>query len=235
VKRLFVVAAFLAAVAGMSASSAGATNECRGLPVCVRVAGPWVVVPAAQTTPRPHVDFQLSCPSGYVIGGLDAELSDRAIDIAFLGKLGSPVNPGVTTARSALFRATYTGNAPRGPSFRPHLGCLPSSGGGSGPVPRRTFAAFQPGEPTTNRVRNVSLRPGLVRASVSCAGNEHLISAWHAVDFYTQSAPTEALIRSVSATRSVQGRRVGVRVRSTAAVQGVRAVVQVGAVCGGGS
>jgi hypothetical protein len=33
----------------------------------------------------------------------------------------------------------------------------------------------------------------------------------------------------------VHGRRVEVRVRSTAAVQGVRAVVQVGAVCGGGS
>jgi hypothetical protein len=234
VKRL-LAAAFLAAVAGMSASSAAATNECRGLPVCVRIAGPWVVVPAAQTTPRPRVDFQLSCPRGYVIGGLDAELTDRAIDIDFLGKLGSPVNPGVTTARSALFRGTYTGNAPKAPSFRPHLGCLPSAGGGSGPVPRRVLAAFSPGEPTTNRVRTVRLRPGLVRAVASCAGSEHLISAWHAVAFYTQSAPPQALIQSVSATRSVHGRRVEVRVRSTAAVQAVRAVVQVGAVCGGGS
>jgi len=106
VKRLFVVATLLAAVAGLGATPAGATNECRGLPVCVRIAGPWVVVPAALTTPRPRVDFQLSCPRGYVIGGLDAELTDRAIDIDFLGKLGSPVNPGVTTARSALFRGT---------------------------------------------------------------------------------------------------------------------------------
>jgi hypothetical protein len=62
-----------------------------------------------------------------------------------------------------------------------------------------------------------------------------LISAWHAVAFYTQSAPAETLIQSVSAARSVQGRRVVVRVRSTTAVRGVRAVVQVGAVCGGGS
>jgi hypothetical protein len=235
VRRLLPAVAFLAAVAGMSASSAAATNECRGLPVCVRVAGPWVVVPAAQTTPRPRVDFQLSCPRGYVIGGLDAELTDRAIDIDFLGKLGSPVNPGVTTARSALFRGTYTGNAPKAPSFRPHLGCLPSAGGGSGPVPRRVLAAFSPGEPTTNRVRTVRLRPGLVRAVASCAGSEHLISAWHAVAFYTQSAPPQALIQSVSATRSVHGRRVEVRARSTATVQAVRAVVQVGAVCGGGS
>ena len=234
-RRVFLAAALLAAVAGMGAAPADATNECRGLPVCVRVAGPWVVVPAALTTPRPRVDFQLSCPRGYVIGGLDAELTDRAIDIAFLGKLGSPVNPGVTTSRSALFRATYSRNAPQGPSFRPHLGCLPSSGGGSGPVPRRMLAAFQPGEPTITRVRTVRLRAGRVRALVECARSEHLISAWHAVAFYTQAAPSQPLIQGVSATRSIQGRRVRATVRSTAAVQGVRAVVQVGAVCGGGS
>jgi hypothetical protein len=235
VKRLVVIAAFASAVAGLGTAPAGATNECRGLQVCVRVAGPWVVVPAALTTPRPRVDFQLSCPRGYVIGGLDAELTDRAIDIDFLGKLGSPVNPGVTTARAALFRGTYTGTAPKGPSFRPHLGCLPSAGGGSGPVPRRALAAFAPGEPTLTRVRTLRLRPGQVRGFVTCAAGERLISAWHAVAFYTQSAPTEELIRNVNAIRSVQGRRVGVRVRSTTAVQGLRAVVQVGAVCGGGS
>jgi len=73
VKRLILVAGILAAVAGMGASSAAATNECRGLQVCVRVAGPWVVVPSALTSPRPRADFQLSCPRRYVIGGLDAE------------------------------------------------------------------------------------------------------------------------------------------------------------------
>jgi hypothetical protein len=235
VKRLILTAAILSATAGIGASPAAATNECRGLQVCVRVAGPWVVVPAALTTPRPRVDFQLSCPRGYVIGGLDAELSDRAIDIDFLGKLGSPVNPGVTTARAALFRATYTGSTPKGPSFRPHLGCLPAAGGGAGPVPYRKPAAFAPGEPTTKRVRTVRLRPGIVQAATACSASERLISAWHALAFYTQSAPAQALIQSVSATRSVQGRRVIVRVRSTAVVRGVSAVVQVGAVCGGGS
>ena len=234
-KRFLPVVVILAATAAIGASPAAATNECRGLQVCVRVAGPWVVVPAALTTSRPRVDFQLSCPRGYVIGGLDAELSDRAIDIDFLGKLGSPVNPGVTTANSALFRATYTGNAPKGPSFRPHLGCLPSSGGGSGPVPYRRPVAFAPGEPTVRRVRTVRLRPGSVRAVTTCTASERLISAWHAVAFFTSSAPAQALIQSFSATRSVHGRRVEVRVRSTVAVQGVRAVVQVGAVCGGGS
>ena len=233
-KQAILVAAILAVAAGMGASSAAATNECRGLQVCVRVAGPWVVVPAALTSPRPRVDFQLSCPRGYVIGGLDAELSDRALDVDFLGKLGSPVNPGVTTATAALFRATYTGTAPRGPTFRPHLGCLPASGGGAGPVPYRKPTVFPPGEPTVRRARTVPLRPGVVRAVTTCAAGERLISSWHAVAFYTKSAPAQTLIQGVSATRSVKGRRVEVQVHSTAAVQGVRAVVQVGAVCGGG-
>lgn len=234
-RRLLTTAAVLAAVAAAGASTGQATNECRGLQVCVRVAGPWVVVPAGVKAPRPRVDFELSCPRGFMIGGLDAELSDRAIDIDFLGKLGSPVNPGVTTARAALFRATYTGRTPRGPSFRPHLGCLPASGGGSGPVPRRQLAAFSPGEPTIRRVRNVPLRPGAVRAVTSCAAGERLISAWHAIAFYTQSEPSQTLIQSVTASRSVQGRRVSVLARSTDGAQGVRGIVQVGAVCGGGS
>jgi hypothetical protein len=236
VKRVLLacaVAAALAAVVGVAPASA--TNECRGLPICVRVAGPWVVVPASTARPRPAVDFHLSCPRGYVIGGLDAELTDRAIDVSFSGKLGSPVNPGVTTSRSALFHATYTGNAPRGPTFRPHLGCLPSSGGGSGPVPYRKLQAFPPGEPTVQRVRTVRLRPGTVRAIASCAAGERLLSGWHAVGFYTQQPPSVSLIQSVQAVRTFSGRRVQVRVTSGIEVQGVRAVVQVGAVCGGGA
>lgn len=235
-KRLLLFAAPLAVAAAGGAGSAQATNECRGLQVCVRVAGPWVVVPASSALPRPRVDFQLSCPRGFVIGGLDAELTDRAIDVEFGGRLGSPVNPGVTTSRSALFRATYTGVTPSAPSFRPHLGCLPTSGGGSGPVPfRRLSAIFPPGEPTVRRVRTVQLRPGTLRAVSACAASERLISAWHAVAFYTQQAPGSSLIRSVRTKRTVRGKRVEVRVQSAAALQGVRAVVQVGAVCGGGS
>ena len=79
------------------------------------------------------------------------------------------------------------------------------------------------------------LNPGVVRAVTACGAGERLISAWHALAFYTNAAPEQTLIQSVSATRNVKGRRVEVQVRSTAAVQGVRAVVQVGAVCGGGS
>jgi hypothetical protein len=237
VKRVLLVVALSAGVAAaIGVAPARATNECRGLPVCVRIAGPWVVVPARTTGPRPSVDFQLSCPRGYVIGGLDAELTDRAIDIQFGGRIGSPVNPGVTTSRSAIFHATYAGTAPRGPTFRPHLGCLPASGGGGGPVPYRKFQAFPPGEPTIQRVRNVTLRPGgMTRAVVACAAGERLVSAWHAVAFYTLKPPSVSLVQSVRATRTTTGRRVNVRINSGVAIQSVRAIVQVGAVCAGGS
>ena len=234
-KRLALLALLTSAVVGAAAQPARATNECRGLQVCVRVAGPWVVVPAARSVPRAKVEYQLSCPRGFVVGGLDAELSDRAIDITFLGKLGSPVNPGVTTSRAAVFNATYAGAPGRTSSFRPHLGCVPFAGGGSGPVPYKLSAAFPPGEPTIRRVSNVRLRPLRTHATSACAGGERLISGWHAVGFYTASAPSPSLIASVVAVRTFRGGRVDVQARVGTAVSGVRAVLQVGAVCGGGS
>lgn len=233
-RRLFLVSFAAAALLALGAQPAEATNECRGLQVCVRVAGPWVVVPTSRGVPRPRVEFQLSCPRGFVVGGLDAELSSRGIDIAFLGKLGSPVNPGVTTSRAAVFAATYAGSAPRAPSFRPHIGCIPSSGGGSGPVPYKLSAVFPPGQPTVRRVSTVRVRPGNVRAVRACAGGERLVSGWHAVGFYTAAPPSESLVSSVLVTRSLRRDRVEVRGRVGVAVSGVRGIVQVGAVCGGG-
>jgi hypothetical protein len=236
VRRLVLVLVLSGVAAAFAAQPASATNECRGLLVCVRVAGPWVVVPSGVATPRAWVDFQLSCPRGFAVGGLDAELSDRAIDVGFMGKLGSPVGPGVTTGRSALFGATYAGASARPPTFRPHLGCIPASGGGGGPVPyRRVTAVFPPGEAVVRRVRSVSLRPGTVRAIAACGKGERLISGWHAVGFYTASPPNQALVGSVQASRTFRSGRVQVSVRSGSAVAGVRAIVQVGAVCGGGS
>ena len=237
-KRLLVLAAGLAALAA-TAAPAGATNECRGLQVCVRVAGPWVVVPAELGASRSGGRFQLSCPRGFIAAGLDAELSDRAIDLDFAGLVGSPVGPGTTTSRSVVFRGVYTGAAARTPTYRPHLGCVPTAGGGAGPVPYRKAqslsASFPPGQPTIRRVRTVRLRTASVRAIAACAAGERLISGWDAVGFYTKSAPDASLVHDVSAARAVRGNRVDVRVRGGAAARGVRTVVQVGAVCGGGS
>ncbi|HEY3017989.1 MAG TPA: hypothetical protein VGJ23_04080 [Gaiellaceae bacterium] len=232
-KRLLLSATAAVVTLALGASPAAATNECRGLQVCVRVVGPWVVVPAGLGTPRPRVDYQLSCPRGFVVGGLDAQLSDRAIDVEFAGKLGSPVNPGVTTTRSALFGATYTGNSPRGPTFRPHLGCIPSAGGGTGPVPFRARSVFPPGEPTIRRVRNVGLRPGNRSIVAACAAGERLISGWHAIGFVTAAPPSAVQVRSVVATRTLRAGRVEVRVHVGVGTGNV--VIQVGAVCGGGS
>ena len=234
-RALLLVAAAAIAVLAVGAGAAGATSECRGLQICVKVRGPWVVVPAQLGATRTGAQFQLSCPRGYVVGGLDAELSDRAIDLDFFGRLGSPVNPGTTTTRSAVFRGVYTGSSARTSTFRPRLGCIPLGGGGTGPVPYRKLQAFPPGQPTVRRVRTVSLHTGSVRAIASCAAGERLISSWHSVGFYSASAPSTALLRSVSAAHAVRGNRVTVRANAGPAVAGVRVVVQVGAVCGGGS
>jgi hypothetical protein len=234
VRVALVLCVGLAALA-VTAAPAGATNECRGLQVCVKVRGPWVVVPVELGNVRSGAQFQLSCPRGFIVGGLDAELSDRAIDLDFPGLLGSPVGPGTTTSRSVVFRGVYTGSSVRNPVFRPHIGCLPAAGGGGGPVPYRRLQSFPPGQPTVRRVRDVRLRAGSVRAVAGCQAGERLISGWHSVGFYTASAPNAGVARSVKVTQSTRGNRVEVRARAGVGVNGVRAVVQVGAVCGGGS
>jgi len=243
VKRVVIVLGVAASVLAAGAAPARATNECRGLQVCVRVAGPWVVVPAPQGVQRPRVEFQLSCPRGFIVGGLDAELSDRAIDIAFLAKLGSPVNPGVSTSRAAVFIASYTGGSKRTPTFRPLIGCIPASGGGGGPVPFRnpdarvlSAAAFPPGQPTTRRVRVLRLRAGATQTVArGCAGSERLVRGWHAVGFYTARAPQTGLVAGVTTAQTMSSGRVTVTARSGDVVRGIRAIVQVGAVCAGGS
>jgi hypothetical protein len=241
VRRALVALAVTAAIVAAGAGPARATSECKGFQVCVRLAGPWVVVPAAQGTQRPRVEFQVTCPRGFIVGGLDAELSDRAIDIAFLAKIGSPVNPGISTSRAAVFVATYTGATPRVATFRPHVGCIPTSGGSGGPVPfRRASAlapsAFPPGQPTIRRASTLRLRPDATQtAARGCARNERLLRGWHAVGFYTARAPSASLVGNVGTSRTVSGGRVRVTARSGAAVRGIRAVVQVGAVCAGGS
>ena len=62
--------ALVSLVAALACSAAlapagGATNECRGIQACIRVVGPWVIVPARGST-----SYLLSCPGGRsVVGG----------------------------------------------------------------------------------------------------------------------------------------------------------------------
>ena len=226
--RLGAVLATLAA-ALVAAAPAGATNECRGLMVCIPIAGPWVVVPTATTTSRREVEYQLTCPRAHVAGGLDAELSRRAIEVGFRGKLGSPVNPGISTSRSVVFVASFVGRSASHATFRPRVGCIPASGGG-GRVPT-SVTAFPPGEPTVRRVKTVRVRPGTATVVQGCRGSERLVGAEHAFGFFTRRPPEASLVASVDGTLAVQNGRVQVRVRGDAELGGVRAVVQVQAVC----
>jgi hypothetical protein len=225
VTRLLLPLLAAAALAGVAAIPAAATNECRGLQVCVPVAGPWVSV-GPKAVP---VQFQLSCPRNFIVGGVDAELSVREIDIAFLGLNGSPVSPGTTTSKDAVFVGTYVGVGDPAPTFRPHIGCVPANGAG-GAIPT-AYHAFAPGKPTIRRVREVHLVSGARRLLLGCAPNERLVGGWHAVGYFTEAPPTASLVHSVEASRTVGSARVAVAVRAGTAVSRARTIVQVGAVC----
>lgn len=231
-KRLLVPAVLaLAVLAG--AARAGASNECRGLQVCLPVQGPWVVVPTARTLPPPQVQYQLSCPKGYVAAGLDAEVTDQLVDLSFLGAIGAPVNPGISTSRDVVFLGQYVGTRPRTPAFRPHVGCMPAQGGG-GRVPTGV-TPLPVGKPTARHVTNVVLVPRRTRRVVArCAPGERLVGAWHSVGFASFLPPTSFAIRAVAATQAVVGGRVVVTARSGAAAGGQNVVIQAMAVCAGG-
>jgi hypothetical protein len=229
VKALAVLVAVLGLAAlGVGAGSAGAARECDGFMVCVPIAGPWVVVPTATTAPRPKAEFQLTCPRGYVVGGVDATLSQRGIDVSFTGRLGSPVNPGITTSRSVIFSGAFVGTSARGPTFKPHAGCIPASGGG-GRIP--TAVTVVPGEPPTRRVRTVRVRPGTSTVVARCSARERLVGGTYAFGFFTRRPPEASLVSGVSGSHTVSSTRVSVRVQGDAELAGVRAVVQVQADC----
>jgi hypothetical protein len=220
-----------AAAAGLASPGAEAGRECDGLIVCIPVAGPWVAVNGGATPTY----YRLACPGrGQVIGGLDA---DRAgpLEITFLGNLGGPVGPGVTTARAAVFVARTT-RALSG--FRPLLGCIPGGGGGgrarTAYEPRRKLtAAAPPVDATIRRVKDVRLRDRQSeRVSHACLRGERLLAFSTAVAFRTRRPPSLAALGSVRATARRSGNRVVVGVRSgITRPPGVRVELQVHAIC----
>jgi hypothetical protein len=215
VKRLLLLAVVAAAVA---APAARATNECHGLQVCVPVTGPWVLAGTAS-----QVQYQLSCPRNFTVAGLDAELSERGIDVGFVGALGSPVNPGITTTRDAVFLGRLVrGRAPAA-SFRPHVGCVPARGGG-GRAPT-VHHAYAPGKPVDRRVLQVpAARDRTVTAR--CPKTERLAGSSHAIGFFGARPPTLAAARAVHVTRRTHAGVVTLVIRSKAP-----AVVQLSLLC----
>ena len=154
-KRVLVVAALALSVLAARVDVASGDERVSRLPDVRPRRGPvGRRCPSRGRKLRQQVQFQLTCPKGFIVGGVDAELSDRAIDVWFLGAPGSPVAPGRTTSRTIVFVATYVGSGARAPTFRPHAGCIPGGGGGSR-TPTAFSAIFPPGKPTVRRVRTV--------------------------------------------------------------------------------
>ena len=228
-KGVLVAAGLLSALTALTLSpTAGATNECRGLNPCVRVAGPWVVVPTGRSIPRPQVQYQLTGPRRFIVGGMDAELTDPSIDVAFLGSSGAPVSPGVTTSRSVVFVASFVGDRPRAPTFRPHIGCIPAAGGGSR-TPTGVRAVTPPGHPATRRVTTGRVR-GESTLVASCHADERMVGWYSARGFSTPAPPGPALVASLVTRTSVTGNTVSVLARAGRG----QGIVQVGAICAGG-
>jgi hypothetical protein len=75
------------------------------------------------------------------------------------------------------------------------------------------------------------VRPGSSTVVARCTERERLVGATYAFGFFTRQPPASSLVSSVSGSQSVSGGRVSVRVRGDAELAGVRAVVQVQAVC----
>jgi hypothetical protein len=188
------------------------------------VTGPWVLAAPGE------VQYQLACPRRFVVGGLDAELSSRGIDVGFVGKLGSPVNPGITTSGDAVFLGRFVRGRDGAPSFRPHIGCVPASGGGQR-IPT-AYHVFPPGKPVQRRVFEVRVRSGKTRQYVGrCLRSERLATATHAIGFYGDKPPTAALARAIAVKQRVRAGRAELTIRASFATAGTHAVVQLDLLC----
>lgn len=227
-KRTLVLIALVVAPLAAQVETARATSECNGFMACVPVAGPWVVVPAARGAPRPDVQYQLKCPRGFIVGGVDAELTDPAIDVWFLGASGSPVSPGRTTSRTIVFVATYVGLGAAAPTFRPHAGCVPAQGGGRR-TPTSVSTVVPPGRPTVRRVRTFRVTSPRYYA-LGCRSDEHLVAAYSARGFRTAKPPSQALVATLSMRPALARDHIVVAARGGKGL----GVVQVAAVCAGG-
>jgi len=231
--RIGLAAAAAAAIMATAAVPASAADECRGLQVCLPVAGPWVVVPPAGQVP---VEYELRCPlPAYVVAGVDARLASLGIDVSFRGETGSPVGPGVTTGNALQFTAFSTGPG-RGPtSFRPFIGCVPAGGGGGRAL--TAFTATPPGGLRPTRLvertvvsRRVSAEGAVVTAR--CPRGSVLVGGAHAVAFRTAEPPPLRLLTAVRVVRSAVGNAIVARVIvAPGALGGARAEIQVQALC----
>lgn len=235
IRRLLSVGLLLLAVGLGGLGEARAANECRGLQTCLPVPGPWVAIPAPVRGASSTTVWQLRCPlPGYIVAGIDAQVTDRAVDVSIRGENGAPVSPGVTTGREVLFTAVYTGGGSRATAFRPFLGCIPTSGGGGrGETSVRRTAAFTPAKPLDRRVTERRLVSGATTRVVGrCPAGARLLGSDHAFGFRTGEEPGSTLLGAVRVRRSVAGRIVtAVGTVKPTVPASLRVLLQVHALC----
>lgn len=233
--RLVVVGLVALATSLWGAGSAMAADECRGLQVCLPVPGPWVAVPARTGDGVATATWEMRCPlPGYIVAGIDARVSDRAVDVSIRGENGAPVSPGVTTGRAVLFTAVYTGPSRRPTTFRPFVGCVPTSGGGGrGQTSVRHPAAFVPGKPLDRRVVERRLvSGGSVRVTGRCPARTRLLGSQHAYAFQIEVAPGSTLLNAVRVRRTTAGRvSTAVGTVAPSVPQRLRALLQLHVLC----
>jgi hypothetical protein len=177
--------------------------------------------------------WQLKCPQG-VVGGVDAKASSKAVAVEFPGLLGSPVNPGISTGESLVFRGTYTGRDRAVAGYQPFIGCIPTAGGG--PRTRTSFQATAevvPGQSITVRTKAMLVTQGsLARATLGCKPGERLLGSGHSVGIYMDAMPTKVQLAAVKVIRARRGNQILVSAtRRGLLPHSVRAEVQIQAEC----
>jgi hypothetical protein len=229
VKARALLVSLVAALAAAAAFPAvgGATNECRGIQGCISVPGPWVVVERPVQT-----QYLLACPNGNgVVAGLDVQATTRAVHVSFDGRIGAPVGPGVTTTRSALFRAVSLATGRQ--AFQPLVGCVRGGGGGGRSTVSARAKPTPGGAPLEYFAQTVVVRSGLQRtATVRCPANERYVGSWSALAFRTKQPPDLAQADEIQVQKVVLHGTVRVVAGATDALSpDAHAVVQAGVEC----
>ena len=223
--RVLLVGFAAAIVGGLFVPTGSATTECRGIKDCVSVPGPWVIVPA-----HSEATYLLQCPGlKGIVGGLDAVATSPQVRATFEGRLGSPVAPGTTTTRFAIFHAQSSSDAPQ--SFRPYIGCIPTSGGGS----RSTTSAraTAPGAPFDFWMKQVAVTKPTQIVTSACKTGEKLVSAWKALVFDSPNPPDATLAARIRIALKTAPTGATATITVVGALPaGVHPEVQVVAVCG---
>ena len=133
--------------------------------------------------------------------------------------------------RGRLHRDVHRACEPRPTGFRPFIGCVPTAGGGRIPTAVHAPAAVKPGRPTRLRVRTVSFVNAVAGVTHGCNRGERLVSSTHAVAFRSRREPSVTQLAGVQSELVLRAGRLVASATLTGAARGLRAKLQIQAVC----